>query len=211
MLSQDSTEPFQRSHLNAVLHAAVKVELAKEKTFEAKKEAENAKRRALSAVAQAIVETEKAEAAVDREVENALYVAKEAIFTVHAAAVRARISCFEAQLAAGRAKFWEYEARDALFTMKHAKDRLYNVVDEAETTVTRSDVINYSLVSANRAWNRAQDFMNKAVTAFVASRRNEELAVRFASTADRALERTVEALSTATLAVACFAAAAAAA
>ena len=212
MFSQDSTEPFQRSHLNAVLHAAVKVELAKEKTFEAKKEAENAKRRALSAVAQAIVETEKAEAAVDREVENALYVAKEAIFTVHAAAVRARISCFEAQLAAGRAEVWYNEASEALLRVEDAKDRMYSAVREAEIDLNRSDDMSESVVAAETAWQSAWEVRNKAYTELLASRGHVKIALYFASRAEDAVYKAKVALGTATRVEAfCVSAAAAAA
>ena len=45
---------------------------------------------------------------------DALYNVQESVIRVPAAAVRARNSCFETQLATGRAKVWEYEASSVL-------------------------------------------------------------------------------------------------
>ena len=211
MPSQDSTEPFERRHLRTVLDAVLEVQIAQGRTVEAEIEAEIAKRLVMSAAIQAVTAASKASVAVACRVENILCVPNEAI-RAQAAAVRARISCFEAQLAAGRAEVWYNEASEALLRVEDAKDRMYSAVREAEIDLSRSDDMSESVVAAETAWLSAWEIKNKAYTELLASRGHVKIALYFASRAEDAVYKAKVALGTATRVEAfCVSAAAAAA
>ena len=122
MALQDSKQAFKRHQLSSdLIKEVLKVKLAHRRTTDAATEAEFAKGRVWFATSEAIDAAEKAEAAVEDAAENVedvrvnvLYVVKEAVIIAQAAAVRERTSCFETQLAKGRATLCEYEASAAL-------------------------------------------------------------------------------------------------
>ena len=123
---------------NVISLAVKEAEYSKIRTTLSAVEANLAKRRVVSAAAEAEAAADVAEEAVGSRSLNVVDVASQAVITAQAAAVRARIACFEAQLAEGKAEVWYDEAGEAWFRVRDNRERLYNYIVESEFDIARS-------------------------------------------------------------------------
>ena len=171
--------------------AAKDVEIAKHRTTLSALEANFANNRVLSATLEAEAAEDVAEEAVGARSLNFVDVASRAVVTAQAAAVRARIACFETQLAEGRAVVWCNEATEAWSRVKADKKRLYNFIVESETGITRSvdEIDEGAIIVANNLLLSANDSWMKAYESFKATKRHVVDALDLAFEADQVLDR----------------------